>query len=171
MFEAILCNLLQPMFVHDGLASKVTRIVRTAGPLWTTCFVVFFVSKDLVKVDASIWGRDFFNMVHLFSLYIPLFGKWAYSNLLICPNYQQALGKSVFTLSLHQVQHTHCQHLTLFTGVSRKLLWFCGSLCYSWDSWKDGSMIQNSKGGRTPSYLGKEAMVFVPPFSKQLKRA
>lgn len=54
MFEAILCNLLQPMFVHDGLASKVTRIVSTAGPVLTACFVVFFVSKDLVKVDASI---------------------------------------------------------------------------------------------------------------------
>lgn len=53
MFEAILCNLLQPMFVHDGLASEVTRIVSTAGPLLTACFVVFLFQK-FVKVDASI---------------------------------------------------------------------------------------------------------------------
>ena len=191
------------MFVHDWLASEVTRIVSTAGPLLTACFVVFFVSRDLVKVDASIWGCDFFNMMHMFSLYIYLFLEsghtatcWRYVPTINIPkssgfdliSRKKALGKSVFTLSLHQVQqtHYHCQHLTLFTGVSRKLLWFCRSLCYSWDSWKDGSSVvwEQQRARHTlrkhdtrfqrwqnTFILGKGSRGICPPFNKQLKRA
>lgn len=192
------------MFEADWLASEATRIVSTAGPLLTACFV-FFVSRDLVKVDASIWGRDFFNMMHMFSLYIYT-SFWtvgiqqpaSMSQLSTCLNpmgliwflLKESSGKVCFhpvatsspanSLSALDTVHRRIPETSLvlwfsllqlrqlegrkFSGVrAPKGKAYTSEACYKIP--KVAEHLHN------PSYLGKEAMVFVPPFNKQLKRA
>ena len=140
------------------------------------CLLRCFLFQEIFWKLMHIWGCDFFNMMHMFSLYIPLFGQWAYSNLLVCPNYQfDFKKKSSGKVCFHPVAtSSQANSLSALDTVHRRIpetslvLWFSLLQLRQLEGRKHDT---NSKGGRTPSYLGKEAMVFVPPFNKQLKRA